>query len=102
MRCSSKPLTLDEYLNARPIADPLQAVRLRDAVRGRRGLSGDDARIARARSSLPFARILGTIERHNAFPDDPIQLRGGWALDRDDLYAQAGVGPADMDFVAAL
>jgi acetyl-CoA acetyltransferase len=48
---------------------------------------------------LPFVRVLGTIERHNAFPDDPIQLRGGWALDRDDLYAQAGSGPADMDFV---
>ena len=47
---------------------------------------------------LPFARILGTIERHNAFPDDPIQLRGGWAIDRDDLYAQAGIGPR-MDFV---
>jgi acetyl-CoA acetyltransferase len=53
----------------------------------------------RARSlDIPFARILGTIERHNAFPDDPIQLRGGWELDRDDLYAQAGVGPAEMDF----
>ena len=47
---------------------------------------------------LPFARILGTIERHNAFPEDPMQLRGGWALDRDDLYAQAGAGPANMDF----
>ena len=58
---------------------------------------------ARERSRLcRSARILGTIERHNAFPDDPIQMRGGWALDRDDLYAQAGVGPADMDFVAGL
>ena len=46
---------------------------------------------------LGHARILGTIERHNAFPDDPIQMRGGWALDRDDLYAMAGVGPADID-----
>ena len=53
----------------------------------------------RARSlDLPFARIRGTIERHNAFPDDPIQLRGGWALDRDDLFAQAGAGATDMDF----
>ena len=43
---------------------------------------------------LPYARILGTIERHNAYPEDPIQVRGGWALDRDELYAQAGVGPA--------
>ena len=53
------------------------------------------------RLGLPFARILGTIERHNAFPDDPIQMRGGWAMDRDDLYAQAGAGPQDMDFLQA-
>jgi acetyl-CoA acetyltransferase len=26
-------------------------------------------------------------------------MRGGWAMDRDDLYAQAGAGPSDMDFV---
>jgi len=93
-----KPLTLDEYLSARPIADPLK---LYDCVMP---CAGAEAFLvmseARARSlDLPFARILGTIERHNAFPDDPIQLRGGWALDRDDLYAQAAVGPEDMDFV---
>jgi len=28
-------------------------------------------------------------------------VRGGWALDRDELYAQAGVGPADVDFLQA-
>jgi len=28
-----------------------------------------------------------------------VQMRAGWALDRDDLYLQAGVGPDDMDFV---
>ena len=92
-----KPLTLDEYLNARPIADPL---RLFDCVMP---CAGAEAFLVmtedRARQlGLPFVRILGTIERHNAFPDDPIQIRGGWALDRDDLYAQAGVGPPDMDF----
>jgi len=84
-------------LNARPIADPL---RLFDCVMP---CAGAEAFLVltedRARSlDLPFARIRGTIERHNAFPDDPIQLRGGWALDRDDLFAQAGAGPADMDF----
>jgi acetyl-CoA acetyltransferase len=26
-------------------------------------------------------------------------VRGGWRMDRDDLYAQAGVAPADIDFV---
>ena len=92
-----KPLTLDEYLNARPIADPL---RLFDCVMP---CAGAEAFLVltedRARSlDLPFARILGTIERHNAFPDDPIQLRGGWALDRDDLFSQAGAGATDMDF----
>jgi acetyl-CoA acetyltransferase len=49
--------------------------------------------------SLPFARILSTIERHNAFPDDPIQERGGWVLDRDELYAMAGLGPEDVDVI---
>jgi len=48
---------------------------------------------------LRFARLLGAIERHNAFPDDPVQYRGGWAIDRDVLYAQAGVGPDDVDFL---
>ena len=92
-----KALTLDEYLNARPIADPL---RLFDCVMPCAGAEAflvmTDARAKKL--DLPFCRILGTIERHNAFPDDPVQLRGGWALDRDDLYAQAGVGPDDMDF----
>jgi acetyl-CoA acetyltransferase len=43
--------------------------------------------------------LLGTIERHNAFASDPVQMRAGWALDQADLYEQAGVGPKDMDFV---
>ncbi len=92
-----KPLKLSEYLNARPIAEPLG---LFDCVMP---CAGADAflvmRTERARAlGLPFVRLLGTIERHNGFPDDPIQFRGGWAMDRDDLYAQAGVTPADVDF----
>ena len=54
----------------------------------------------RARSlGLAYCRIRGTIERHNAFPDDPVQMRGGWAQDRDALYAQAGMGPDAVDFL---
>jgi acetyl-CoA acetyltransferase len=95
-----KPLTLDAYLSAREVADPL---RLYDCVMPCAGAEAflvmreTEAR----RLGLPFARILGTIERHNAFPDDPIQMRGGWAMDRDDLYGQAGAGPQDMDFLQA-
>jgi acetyl-CoA acetyltransferase len=91
-----KPLKLQEYLDARPIAEPLG---LFDCVMP---CAGADAflvmRKERARDlDLPHASLLGTIERHNGFPEDPIQFRGGWAMDRDDLYAQAGVAPKDVD-----
>ena len=95
-----KPLTLEEYLTARPIAEPL---RLFDCVMP---CAGAEAFLVIRRGEaeklgLRYARILATIERHNAFPDDPMQYRGGWALDCDELYAQAGVGPADINVVAA-
>lgn len=46
---------------------------------------------------IPYAHIGGTIERHNAFPDDPIQMRGGWAMDIDELYAMASTTPDGID-----
>lgn len=93
-----KPLTLAEYLAARPIAEPLH---LFDCVMP---CAGGEAFLVMTRDraaslGLGYATVLGTIERHNAFPDDPIQTRGGWALDREALYEQAAVGPSDMDFV---
>jgi acetyl-CoA acetyltransferase len=48
---------------------------------------------------LPHALVRGAIERHNAYAEDPVLLRGGWRVDRDDLYAQAGVAPDAIDFV---
>jgi acetyl-CoA acetyltransferase len=92
------PLTLAQYMAARPIADPIA---LFDCVMPCAGAEAflvmreDEAR----RRNLPFALIDGTIERHNAFPDDPIQLRGGWAMDIDDLYTTAGCGPGDLDLL---
>ncbi len=95
-----KPLTLDQYLEARPITDPIH---LFDCVMPCAGAEGFLVMSEeRARSlSLPFARVRSTIERHNAFPEDPIQFRGGWAMDAGALYEHAGVGPADMDFLEA-
>ena len=93
-----KPLTLDEYLGARPIAAPIH---LFDCVMPCAG--GEGVLVmseARARDhGLRFARLRGAIERHNAYADDPIMVRGGWRVDRAELYAQAGVQPADIDFV---
>jgi acetyl-CoA acetyltransferase len=95
-----KPLTLDEYLNARLVADPL---RLFDCVMPCAGAEGFLVmrRQVAETLGLPFVRLLAAIERHNGFADDPIQDRGGWALDRDALYEQAGVGPQDLDFIEA-
>jgi acetyl-CoA acetyltransferase len=46
-----------------------------------------------------YVSVLATIERHNAFADDPIQVRGGWAVDADELWAMAGLRPDGVDFV---
>ena len=93
-----KTLTLQEYLDARPIATPLH---LFDCVMP---CAGAEAFLVMERQraedlGLKFARILSTLERHNSFPDDPIQTRGGWALDRDELFALAAVNKEDIDFV---
>jgi acetyl-CoA acetyltransferase len=93
-----KPLTLQQYLEARPIAEPL---RLFDCVMP---CAGAEAILVMRRGraldlGLPYARVLGTMERHNSFPEDPIQTRGGWALDRDELFAQAGVKHEDIDIL---
>src|ERR1700677_1584474 len=93
-----KKLTLDEYLNARPIADPL---RLFDCVMPCAGAEGFLVMTRRRAEALglPFVRVRSTCERHNAFPEDQIQSRGGWVLDREHLYGAAGVEPGDIGFV---
>lgn len=93
-----KPLSLDEYVAAKAISAPIH---LFDCVMP---CAGAEAFLvmseARARDlGLPHALLRGAIERHNAYADDPVMLRGGWRVDRDELYAMAGVQPADIDFV---
>ncbi|MBV9755265.1 MAG: thiolase family protein, partial [Hyphomicrobiales bacterium] len=95
-----KELSLQEYLEARPIADP---IRLFDCVMPCAGADGFLVmrRAMAKKLDLAHARLLAAIERHNGYPDDPIQFRGGWALDRAALYDQAGVSPKDIDFLEA-
>jgi acetyl-CoA acetyltransferase len=93
-----KPLTLDEYMGARIIAEPIH---LFDCVMPCAG--GDGVLVmseARARDlGLKFVKVLAATERHNAYRDDPIMWRGGWSVDRDELFGMAGVQPSDLDFV---
>ena len=93
-----KPLSMEEYLGARPISDPIA---LFDCVMP---VAGAEAFLVMreteaGRRGLPFARIRSTIERHNAFPDDPIQMRGGWVADIDELYFQAEAAPEQIDLL---
>ncbi|MBS0451711.1 MAG: thiolase family protein [Proteobacteria bacterium] len=93
-----KGLTLDEYMAARPISDPIH---LFDCVMPCAGaeaflvMSEEKAR----ELGLPHVVIRGAIERHNAFADDPVMVQGGWRMDRGDLYAQAGIQPSQVDFI---
>ena len=91
-------LTLEAYLAARPVAPPIH---LFDCVMPCAG--GDGFLVMHRQKAealgLPFVRILAAIERHNAFADDPVQDRGGWVVDRGALWAQAGIGPAEIDML---
>jgi acetyl-CoA acetyltransferase len=94
----TKPLTLEDYMNARSIADPIA---LYDCVMP---CAGAEAylvmREADAKDQgLNYAHILSTVERHNSYPDDPIQIRGGWALDVDEFWSMAGIAPDDIDLL---
>lgn len=93
-----QPLTLEQYLEAPKIADPIA---LFDCVMP---CAGAEAYLVMNEDvanelNLSYARILSTIERHNAYPDDPVQLRGGWAVDKDQLWDMAGISPDQVDLL---
>ena len=93
-----KALSLDEYMAGRPISDPIH---LFDCVMPCAGAEAFLVMGQERAQDLGLAHVVirGTIERHNAFADDPVMYRGGWLVDRDDLYAQADATPGDIDFV---
>ena len=93
-----KRLTLDEYMNARSISDPLHLFDCVMPCAGAEAFLVCREDVAKS-LGLRSVRILSTIERHNAFPDDPIQVRGGWAMDTDELWQMAGVTPAEVDLL---
>lgn len=92
-----EPLTMQAYLNARRIADPL---RLYDCVLP---CVGGDAivlvseKIARSLRG-PGLRIMASEEIHNFPANDVFALPGGWEGFADRLYERAGCGPRDLHF----
>lgn len=92
------PLTLDAYMAARPIADPIHLFDCVMPCAGAEAFLVCREDIAKS-LGLAGVRLLSTIERHNASSEDPVQVRGGWTVDIDELWAMAGVKPDDVDFV---
>ena len=93
------PTTLEEYLQAPPVAGPLHKLDLVMPCAGAEGFLV--MREARARElGLRFARLRAVVERHNAYPDETVMLRGGWAQDAARLYDMAGTSPGHIDVVA--
>jgi acetyl-CoA acetyltransferase len=93
-----EPLTLSDYLDARPVAEPLHLYDCVMPCAGGEGflvMSDETA----DRLGLTWVQVRGLVERHNAFSDDPVQLRGGWHQDGETLLARAGMAPGDADFI---
>jgi acetyl-CoA acetyltransferase len=93
-----KPLTMDDYLQARPIAGPIHLFDCVMPCSGGEGflvMSVDRARALQ----VPWCEVLAAGELHNSHRDDDIQFRGGWTEYADDMYQAAGLGPQDMDLL---
>lgn len=93
-----KKLSIEEYLQAKIIADPIH---LYDCVMPCAGAEGFLVMHKQKAQELqlPFVEILSTIERHNAYPEDAIQYRAGWAMDVNSLYQNAQITHQDIDFL---
>ncbi|WP_299974290.1 thiolase family protein [uncultured Pseudoteredinibacter sp.] len=93
-----KTLSMDDYLNARPIAGP---VHMFDCVMPCAGGEGFlMMSVERAKFlGLPYVSILAADELHHAHRDDPVQYRAGWTLYANKLYQQANIGPDDIDML---
>ena len=88
---------MHDYLTARPIAEPL---RLYDCVMPCAG--GDCVILASERVArdldVPKVHIVGGGEMHNYPANDIYGLRTGFDDIAPRMYAQAGIGPGDLDF----
>jgi len=93
-----KKLTLEDYLAARPVVEPLH---LFDCVMPCAGADGFLVMSeGRARElQLAYVDLKGAFECFNAFPEDPIQMRAGWSRFGPALYETAGMTPGTIDVI---
>jgi len=92
-----KPVALDEYLDSRPIVEPLH---LLDCVHSGCGAAALVVTTEERARSLgrPGIPVLAGAERINPCSGSR-ELRFGWERFADDLYGTAGTGPGEFDAV---
>jgi len=86
------PLTIDEYLNAPPVVEPLHRLDCVPVV------TGADALVLRVEG--PGVRIRALRALHNVDGQEGTGLRTGIADIADELWRDADAGPADMDVIS--
>lgn len=91
-----EPLTLDEYLRAPVVADPLTIYDCVPVV------AGADAVVVAAGADMPgrAVAIRSVVVRHNADAHEGDGLATGLREARAELWAGAGAGPEDVDVLA--
>ena len=91
-----KPLSIDDYLSAKLIADPL---RLFDCVMP---CSGAEAVVVAPVDSVgggKAVRIRSACERHNHQPDEISPISGGWVEFQERLFSAASCSHDDLNFM---
>lgn len=93
-----KTLSMQQYLEARPIAGPIHMFDCVMPCTGGEGfllMSEERAKHLK----LPYVVILAADELHNAHQQDAVQYRAGWTEYAGDMYQAAGIGPQDIDLL---
>lgn len=93
-----EPMSIDDYLTARPICEPLG---LYDCVLP---CGGGEAVVvtsaSRAKSvGRPALRVLAGAERMNFAPHELLMLEAGWTEFQEQLFADAGMTHDDVDML---
>jgi acetyl-CoA acetyltransferase len=93
-----KTLTMQDYLDSRPIAGPLHLFDCVMPCAGGEGFLVMSAEQAKD-LNLPYCEILASGELHNPHHKDGIQGRGGWTEYAETLFKTANVTHDEIDLV---
>ena len=93
-----KDLTMQDYLSARPVSEPLGLFACVMPCAGAEGVLVMQEERAQA-LQIPYVRLLASAERHNAACGGDLSLTFGWKDFQSDLYQAANLCPEAIDIV---